>query len=58
MSQSQIQLHANNGHVFNVGGATVTLNTIILSVHICSVGNGSNGTLLQLTLYTLYTPHV
>ena len=48
MSQSQIQLQANNGNVFDIGGTTLTLNTNKQSVHICSVGNGSNGTLLQL----------
>ena len=48
MIQSQIQIQANNSNVFDVGGSTLTFNTNNQSVHICNVGNGSNGTLLQL----------
>ena len=47
-SQRRIQLQANNGNVFDVGGSTFTLNTNNQSGHMCSIGKGSNGTLLQL----------
>ena len=47
MSQSQIQLQANNGNVFDTGLTTLTMNTNNQSIHICNVGNGSDGTLLQ-----------
>ena len=48
MSNPQIQLQCNNGNVFSTGNTTLTMNTNNQSVHICSAGNGINGTLLQL----------
>ena len=48
MSNSEIQLQCNNGNVFSTGNTTLTLNTNNQSVHICSTGNGTNRTLLQL----------
>ena len=48
MSMSQIQLQCNNGNVFSTGNTTLAMNTNNQSVHICSAGNGTNGTLLQL----------
>ena len=48
MSMPQIQLQCNNGNVFSTGNTTLTMNTNNQSVHICSAGNGTNGTLLQL----------
>ena len=49
-SQRQIQLQANNGNVFEVGGSTLTLNTNNQSGHICSIGKCCSGTLFQLQL--------
>ena len=48
MSNSQIQLQCNNGNVFSTGNATLNMNANNQSVHICSAGNGTNGSLLQL----------
>ena len=48
MSHSQIQLQCNNGNVFDTGNTTLTMNTNNQSIHICSLGSASNGTLLQL----------
>ena len=48
MSMSQIQLQCNNGNVFSTGNTTLTMNTNNQSVHICSAGNATNATLLQL----------
>ena len=48
MSNSQIQLHCNNGNVFDTINTTLTMNTNNKYVHICSVGSGSAGILLQL----------
>ena len=33
--------------VFSTGNTTLTMNTNDQSIHICSAGNGTNGTLLQ-----------
>ena len=48
MSMSHIQLQCNNGYVFSTGNTTLTMNTNNQSVHICSAGNGTNSTLLEL----------
>ena len=48
ISMSQIQLQAISGNIFDVGGSTLTLNTNNQSVHVCSVANVSDDTLLHL----------
>ena len=46
MSNSQMQLQCNKGNIFSTGNNTLTMNTNIQSVHICSAVNGTKCTLL------------